>query len=144
MENFYYIIIITAIIFEFLLSSLSSLLDIKNITSKIPESFKKAYNQEKYIKSQQYLKARTRFGLFNNVFSFSLILFVIHSELFGILDNYVRNQTESYIFQGLLFIGIIYFIQDIISLPFSIYNTFIIEEKFGFNKSTIKLFFIDK
>jgi len=144
MENVYYIIIITAIIFEFLLSSLSSLLDIKNITSKIPESFKKAYNQEKYVKSQQYLKARTRFGLFSNVFSFSLILFVIHSELFGILDNYVRNQTESYIFQGLLFIGIIYFIQDIISLPFSIYNTFIIEEKFGFNKSTIKLFFIDK
>ena len=107
-----------------------------NITSNIPKAFKKAYNQEKYVKSQEYLKARTRFGLFSNLFSFVLILFVIHSDLFGILDNYVRNQTESYIFQGLLFIGIIYFIQDIISLPFSIYNTFIIEEKFGFNKSS--------
>ena len=83
MENIYYIIIITAIIFEFLLSSLSSFLDIKNITSNIPKAFKKAYNQEKYVKSQEYLKARTRFGLFSNLFSFVLILFVIHSDLFG-------------------------------------------------------------
>ena len=57
MENIYYIIIVTAIIFEFLLSSLSSFLDIKNITSNIPKAFKKAYNQEKYVKSQEYLKA---------------------------------------------------------------------------------------
>ena len=144
MENLYYLIIVSAIIIEYLLSSISSVLDIKNITPIIPLDFKKAYDGEKYVRSQEYLKARTRFGLFSSTFSLGLILIVIHSDVFGYLDQYVRLQTENYILQGLLFIGIIYFFQDIISLPFSLYNTFVIEQKFGFNKIKPGLYFIDK
>ena len=144
MENLYYYIIIFAIIIEYLLSSVSSILDIKNITPTIPSDFKKAYDQEKYILSQDYLKARTRFGLFSSTFSLILIMIVIHSDIFGLLDQFVRGQSDSYILQGLLFIGAIYFFQDIISLPFSIYHTFVIEERFGFNKTTPSLFIIDK
>lgn len=144
MENLYYLIIVSAIIIEYLLTSISSVLDIKNITPIIPLDFKKAYDGEKYVRSQEYLKARTRFGLFSSTFSLGLILVVIHSDVFGILDQYVRLQTENYILQGLLFIGIIYFFQDIISLPFSLYNTFVIEQKFGFNKIKPGLYFIDK
>ena len=144
MENLYYLIIVTAIIIEYLLTSISSVLDIKNITPIIPLDFKKAYDGEKYIQSQEYLKARTRFGLFSSTFSLGLILVVIHSDVFGYLDQYVRLQTENYILQGLLFIGIIYFFQDIISLPFSLYNTFVIEQKFGFNKIKPGLYFFDK
>jgi len=144
MENLYYYIIIFAIIIEYLLSSVSSILDIKNITPTIPSDFKKAYDQEKYILSQDYLKARTRFGLFSSTFSLILIMIVIHSDIFGLLDQFVRGQSDSYVLQGLLFIGVIYFLQDIISLPFSIYHTFVIEERFGFNKTTASLFIIDK
>ena len=144
MENLYYYIIIFAIIIEYLLSSIGSILDIKNITPTIPSDFKKAYDQEKYILSQDYLKARTSFGLFSNSFSLILIMIVIHSDIFGLLDQFVRGQSDSYILQGLLFIGIIYFFQDIVSLPFSIYHTFVIEERFGFNKTTLNLFIIDK
>jgi len=144
MENIYYLIIISAIIVEYLLSSLSSLLDIKNISPNIPPDFEKAYDQEKYTKSQDYLRVRTRFGVFSSTFSLFLIIMVIHSGVFGLLDQYIMNQTENYLLQGLMFIGIIYFFQDIISLPFSIYNTFVIEEKFGFNKTTPILFIIDK
>ncbi|MEC7856021.1 MAG: M48 family metallopeptidase [Candidatus Neomarinimicrobiota bacterium] len=144
MENLYYLIIVSAIIIEYLLTSISSVLDIKNITPIIPLDFKKAYDGEKYVRSQEYLKARTRFGLFSSTFSLGLILVVIHSDVFGILDQYVRIQTENYILQGLLFIGIIYFFQDIISLPFSLYNTFVIEQKFGFNKIKPGLYFFDK
>ena len=144
MENLYYYIIIFAIIIEYVLSSISSILDIKNITPTIPSDFKKAYDQEKYILSQDYLKARTSFGLFSSSFSLILIMIVIHSDIFGLLDQFVRGQSDSYILQGLLFIGIIYFFQDIVSLPFSIYHTFVIEERFGFNKTTLNLFIIDK
>ena len=144
MENLYYLIIVSAIIIEYLLSSISSVLDIKNITPIIPLDFKKVYDGEKYVRSQEYLKARTRFGLFSSTFSLGLILIVIHSDVFGYLDQYVRLQTENYILQGLLFIGIIYFFQDIISLPFSLYNTFVIEQKFGFNKIKPGLYFFDK
>ena len=144
MENLYYLIIVSAIIIEYLLTSISSVLDIKNITPIIPLDFKKVYDGEKYVRSQEYLKARTRFGLFSSTFSLGLILIVIHSDVFGYLDQYVRLQTENYILQGLLFIGIIYFFQDIISLPFSLYNTFVIEQKFGFNKIKPGLYFFDK
>ena len=144
MENLYYYIIIFAIIIEYLLSSIGSILDIKNITPTIPSDFKKAYDQEKYILSQDYLKARTSFGLFSSSFSLILIMIVINSDIFGFLDQFVRGQSDSYILQGLLFIGIIYFFQDIVSLPFSIYHTFVIEERFGFNKTTLNLFIIDK
>ena len=144
MENLYYYIIVIAIIIEYLFSSFSSILDIKNITPTIPSDFKKAYDQEKYILSQDYLKARTSFGLFSSSFSLILIMIVIHSDIFGLLDQFVRGQSDSYILQGLLFIGIIYFFQDIVSLPFSIYHTFVIEERFGFNKTTLNLFIIDK
>ena len=144
MENLYYLIIVTAIIVEYLLSSVSSFLDIKNITPIIPQDFKKAYDEKKYVRSQEYLKARTRFGLFSSTFSLCLILIVIHSDIFGVLDQYVRIQTENYILQGLMFIGVIYIFQDLISLPFSLYNTFVIEQKFGFNKTTLGLFIIDK
>lgn len=144
MENLFYYIIIFAIIIEYLLSSIGSILDIKNITPTIPSDFKKAYDQEKYILSQDYLKARTSFGLFSSSFSLILIMIVIHSDIFGLLDQFVRGQSDSYILQGLLFIGIIYFFQDIVSLPFSIYHTFVIEERFGFNKTTLNLFIIDK
>ena len=144
MENLYYYIIVIAIIIEYLFSSISSILDIKNITPTIPSDFKKAYDQEKYILSQDYLKARTRFGLFSSTLSLILIMIVIHSDIFGLLDQYVRGQSDSYILQGLLFIGVIYFFQDIVSLPFSIYHTFVIEERFGFNKTTLNLFIIDK
>ena len=144
MENLYYYIIVIAIIIEYLFSSISSILDIKNITPTIPSDFKKAYDQEKYILSQDYLKARTKFGLFSSTFSLILIMIVIHSDIFGLLDQFVRGQSDSYILQGLLFIGIIYFFQDIVSLPFSIYHTFVIEERFGFNKTTPHLFIIDK
>ena len=144
MENLYYYIIVIAIIIEYLFSSISSILDIKNITPTIPYDFKKAYDQEKYILSQDYLKARTRFGLFSSTFSLILIMIVIHSDIFGLLDQFVRGQSDSYILQGLLFIGVIYFFQDIVSLPFSIYHTFVIEERFGFNKTTLNLFIIDK
>ena len=144
MENLYYYIIVIAIIIEYLFSSFSSVLDIKNITPTIPSDFKKAYDQEKYILSQDYLKARTMFGLFSSTFSLILIMTVIHSDIFGLLDQFVRGQSDSYILQGLIFIGIIYFFQDIVSLPFSIYHTFGIEERFGFNKTTLNLFIIDK
>ena len=126
------------------MSSVSSFLDIKNITPIIPQDFKKAYDEKKYVQSQEYLKARTRFGLFSSTFSLCLILIVIHSDIFGVLDQYVRIQTENYILQGLMFIGVIYIFQDLISLPFSLYNTFVIEQKFGFNKTTLGLFIIDK
>ncbi len=144
MENIYYYIIISAIVFEYVISSVSSFLDLGNINQDIPDHFKKAFDKKKYAKSQQYLKTKTKFSLVSSTFSIVLIFLVIHLGIFGVLNDFVNLQTNRFILQGLLFISIIYIFQDIISLPFSLYSTFVIEENFGFNKTTVGLFISDK
>ena len=144
MEQTYYLIIIFALAVEYLLSTVSSILDMGNIVEEVPADFQDVYDREKYARSQSYLRDRTRFGIFSSTFSLLLILVVIHTGLFGVLDQFVRVQTIQPILAGLLFFGIIFIIQDIISLPFSIYSTFVIEEKFEFNRTTPKIFVIDK
>ena len=130
--------------FEYVISSVSSFLDLGNINPDIPDHFKKAYDKNKYAKSQEYLKTKTKFILVSSTFSIVLIFLVIHLGIFGVLNEFVNLQTNHFILQGLLFISIIYIFQDIISLPFSLYSTFVIEEKFGFNKTTVGLFISDK
>ena len=144
MEQTYYLIIIFALAVEYLRSTVSSILDMGNIVEEVPADFQDVYDREKYARSQSYLRDRTRFGIFSSTFSLLLILVVIHTGLFGVLDQFVRVQTNQPILAGLLFFGIIFIIQDIISLPFSIYSTFVIEEKFEFNRTTPKTFVIDK
>ena len=144
MEQTYYLIIIFALAVEYLFSTVSSILDMGNIVEEVPADFQDVYDREKYARSQSYLRDRTRFGIFSSTFSLLLILVVIHTGLFGVLDQFVRVQTIQPILAGLLFFGIIFIIQDIISLPFSIYSTFVIEEKFEFNRTTPKTFVIDK
>jgi STE24 endopeptidase len=122
----------------------SSFLDLGNINPDIPDHFKKAYDKKKYAKSQEYLKTKTKFSLVSSTFSIVLIFLVIHLGIFGVLNDFVNLQTDHFILQGLFFIAIIYIFQDIISLPFSLYSTFVIEEKFGFNKTTFGLFISDK
>ena len=130
--------------FEYVISSVSSFLDLGNINPDIPDHFKKAYDKKKYAKSQEYLKTKTKFSLVSSTFSIVLIFLVIHLGIFGVLNDFVNLQTDHFILQGLFFIAIIYIFQDIISLPFSLYSTFVIEEKFGFNKTTFGLFISDK
>ena len=129
---------------EYVISSVSSFLDLGNINPDIPDHFKKAYDKKKYAKSREYLKTKTKFSLVSSTFSIVLIFLVIHLGIFGVLNDFVNFQTNHFILQGLLFIAIIYIFQDIISLPFSLYSTFVIEEKFGFNKTTFGLFISDK
>ena len=108
MENLYYTIIFSAIIAEYLLSSVGSFLDLRNITPEIPKDFQDAYDKDKYSKSQEYLKARTKFSLFSSTFSLILIMVVIHTGIFGNLNEFVNAQTDHFILQGLLFLSLIH------------------------------------
>ena len=144
MENTYYYIIIGALLFEYILSTVSSILNMNSITESIPDGFQDHYNEDKYSKSQAYLKDKTRFGLLSGTFSLILTLVVIHIGVFGDLDLYVREYASNPIIAGLLFFGILFIISDFLNLPFSLYSTFVIEEKYGFNKTTVQTFLIDK
>ena len=144
MEQTFYYIVIGALIVEYLLSTISAILNVNSITEELPSQFIDVYDREKYARSQAYLKAKTRFGLLSSTFGLSFILVVIHLGLFGYLDGFVREQTSNPILAGLLFFAIIFIINDIITIPFSIYSTFVIEQKFEFNRTTPGTYLVDK
>ena len=144
MEQTFYYIVIGALIVEYLLSTISAILNVNSITEELPSQFINVYDREKYARSQAYLKAKTRFGLLSSTFGLSFILVVIHLGLFGYLDGFVREQTNNPILAGLLFFAIIFIINDLITMPFSIYSTFVIEQKFEFNRTTPGTYLVDK
>jgi STE24 endopeptidase len=102
------------------------------------------YDETEYKKSQAYKKTNYKFGIFSSIFSIVLTLGFLLLDGFEYVDTIARNYTENPIGIALIFFGIIMLGSDIISTPFSIYKTFVIEEKFGFNKTTVKTFILDK
>jgi STE24 endopeptidase len=144
MHNFLFWLIVIFVVFEFALDQILNLLNQKNRISALPENVKDIYDEAEYRKSQDYGKAHEKLELISSILSFIVILIMLFLNGFAALDNYVRQITAAPLLESLLFFGILFFIYEIIHLPFSIYNTFIIEEKFGFNKTTPKLFIFDK
>jgi STE24 endopeptidase len=82
--------------------------------------------------------------LISSTFSFLGILLFLYFKGFAIVDEIARSYATNQILVALLFFGIIMLASELVSLPFSIYSTFVIEEKFGFNKTTVKTFILDK
>lgn len=138
--NIYAIIILSTILFGFVIDLISERLNISNLKSELPSEFKGIYSQDEYKKSQDYTKVNTNFGLLTSVFSLAVILIFWFAGGFPFVNNIVISNFDNVIWQGLVFTGIILFAQMLIGLPFSIYSTFVIEEKFGFNKTTTKTF----
>ena len=137
-------IIISIIVINFVIDKILDALNAKHYDDAIPEELNDVYDEAEYKKSQAYKKTNYKFGVFSSTFSFVLTLAFLYFDGFEIVDNIARHYTENPIGIGLIFFGIIMIGGDIISTPFSIYKTFVIEEKFGFNKTTVKTFIIDK
>lgn len=143
LKNMIFIFIIWFIVFEFILTKTLSYLNTLNWSEELPEELKWIYDEEKYIKSQKYEKTKHKFSLFSTTFSFVIMIIVLIAWWFWLLDNFLRNYIANSLVLALSFFWIIVLLQTIISIPFSYYSTFVIEEKFGFNKSTKKIFFFD-
>ena len=138
-----FIILITIIVFNFLKDSLLDFLNSTHFENKVPEILSDVYNEEKYLKSQDYKKSQYKFTKYSRIFSLIIVLLFFNLNGFLILDNFSRNYFDSSISISLFFFAIIFFANEIINLPFSIYFTFIIEEKYGFNKTNTKTFVFD-
>lgn len=137
-------ILIAIIILNFLKDSILDYLNSKYFDKKIPEIISDIYDKEKYLKSQDYKKSNYKFNRISSIYSLLILLLFFYFDGFLFIDNYSRSVFDSELIISLSFFGIIYFGNDLLSIPFSIYHTFILEEKFGFNKTTSKTFIIDK
>jgi len=136
-------IILWFVTFEFVLTKILAYLNTLNWSDELPEELKWIYDEEKYKKSQQYEKTKHKFSIITSSFSFIVTFLVLVFWLFWVLDSFLRTYTENPIILALSFFGTVIILQTIINLPFSYYSTFVIEEKFWFNKSTKKIFFLD-
>ena len=141
--NLFYTII-SILLFDFLFYSYLTFLNNKRFDDKIPEKLADVYDEEAYKKSQAYKKENAKFSRMTSLFSISLTMLFFFLEGFKFVDDLARNYTNNPILVALLFFGIILLGSDILTTPFSYYQTFVIEEKFGFNKSTKKIFWTDK
>ena len=137
-------ILIVIIILNFFKDSILDYLNSKYFDNEIPNIISDIYDKEKYLKSQEYKKTQYKFNRISSIYSLLILLLFFYFDGFLVLDNYCRSLFDSELIISLSFFGIIYFGNDLLSIPFSIYHTFIIEEKFGFNKTTKKTYVIDK
>ena len=142
--NIYLLIILSALIGEFLLRTLVRVLNLKALDPGLPNEFQGYYDEEKYARSQEYTRVNTRFAFFTTSFDLIVILVFILSGGFNFIDQIIRGFGLSTLPSGLAFFGILFFASDLISTPFSLYQNFVIEEDFGFNKMTLKTFILDK
>ncbi|WP_419210991.1 M48 family metallopeptidase [Maribacter sp. X9] len=136
--------ILGILIAEFILATVMNYLNAKRFNNPIPEDLDDVYNQEEYKKSQAYKLVNYKFGIITSVFSLLLILSFLLFGGFAWVDQATQNVTDNPILQALVFFGIIMIGSDLLNTPFSYYQTFVIEQEFGFNKTTRKTFFIDK
>jgi STE24 endopeptidase len=136
--------IIGIIIVNFLLERWMDWLNDKNSSATLPEELKGIYEEEKYAKQRAYDKVKGRFSMVSSSFSFILILTVLFFDGFAFVDEYARTITDHPILLPLLFFAILMTASDLLTTPFSWYSTFVIEEQFGFNRTTIKTYLLDK
>lgn len=142
-QSLFYIII-TIIIINFIIDKILDALNAKHFNDALPKELQDVYNDTEYKKSQNYKATNYRFGLLTSTFSILLTLGFLWFDGFEWIDNIARSYSNNTIVIALIFFGIIMIGSDILTTPFSYYSTFVIEEKFGFNKTTKKTFFLDK
>ena len=142
--NTLFYILIAFIIIDFVVDKIIDHLNAKHFDDKVPEELADVYDEKEYLKSQAYKKENYKFSIYISTFSIVVTLAFFLFKGFAWVDQIARNITDNEIFVTLIFFGIIMLANDFISTPFSYYQTFVIEEKYGFNKSSKKLFFTDK
>ena len=137
-------ILIAILVLNFIIDKVLDSLNTKHFDDVIPDELTDVYEKEEYEKSQAYKKTNAKFSNITGLFSLVLTLSFFFLDGFQFVDKIARSFSENTIVITLVFFGIIMIGSDIINTPFSIYKTFVIEEKFGFNKTTKKTFIIDK
>lgn len=110
---------------------------------RAPAGFEEFIDESKLATTASYERAKTSASIRENIVSEAVLLAILLSGLLPLLVEFSARRGLSMVPAGLFFFFIPGLIQFLAALPFDYYNTFVIEEKFGFNKSTLKLWIID-
>ena len=142
-ENWLYLII-GLVIFNYLFSTVLDFINGKNWRTEIPPVMKDFYPEDKYLKAKNYSKEKGKVSLISSTLSTLITLLFLVFDGYGWLDNFISLYYDIPFLKSGIFFLVLFILSDFISIPFSCYNTFVIEEKYGFNKTTVKTFVLDK
>ena len=142
--NAFFVIILAALVLELVLRLVANLLNLKALKLELPPTLKGVYKPEDYRNSQEYTRATTRFDFVASTLRLLLLVSFWFAGGFNYLDQVVRASGFVPIANGLLYIGILLIAYSLLTLPLSIYATFVIEERFGFNRTTPRTFLVDR
>jgi STE24 endopeptidase len=141
--NAYGILILAALLFQNALAIAADLLNLRALHPESPAGFDDVYDAERYARSQEYTRVRTRFSFWPQALDLALLLAFWFAHGFVWLDGWTRALGLGPIATGLAFIGTLVLAKALLDLPFRYYSTFVIEERFGFNKTTRATFWAD-
>ncbi|MCV6631385.1 MAG: M48 family metallopeptidase [Flavobacteriaceae bacterium] len=144
MNQFFFFGIIAILIIQYLWNSYLDIRNAKHFSDPIPADLDGIYQEEEYQKSQAYKKTNFRFARYTDSFGLLCLLVFLLLGGFEYVDQLARSISDNPIWTGLAFFMILMLANDFLQLPFSYYRTFVIEEKFGFNKTTLPTFVLDK
>ena len=142
--NSVFVALIGVLVFGYVLERVLDALNLKHILPVLPEELSGIFDQEEYEKSQLYKRDNTRFSFFTSSLSLAVMLPVFFLGGFGWLDTIVKGLTDNYIVHVLFFFGLLAAVSDILTTPFAVYNTFVLEERYGFNRTNVRTFILDK
>ena len=131
-------------IFNFLFTTVLEYINDKNWKESIPNDLEGFYDSDKYQKAKNYKIERGKISLLNSSISFVITLLILFFFGFGLISEYAVSLSNSIIVQSCIFFMIFHLLTTFLGIPFSYYSTFFIEEKYGFNKTTLKIFIVDK
>ena len=142
--NAFFLIVLAALLVDYALTLIAEILDLRALRRDPPTELEGVYEPEEYARSQDYSRAKTRFGFVTDTFGLLILLVFWFAGGFNYLDEAVRELDVHAIPTGLLYIGILGIGYMLLTLPFGVYSTFVIEERFGFNKTTPRTFVADR
>lgn len=132
------------VLLDYFIDQVLDYLNFKYSKTAVPAKLKGLYDDEEYARSQAYQKAKSKFSFITSAFSTLVSVLVLALGGFGLLDAFLRQYISDPIWLSLGFFGVLFVLSDLINIPFAYYGTFVIEERFGFNKTTLKTFVVDK
>lgn len=138
------LLLLVALLLIWNLDFVATLLNLGSLKPDLPEEFRDVFDQENYARSQEYTRANSRFSIISSIISLTILLVFWFVGGFGWLDSWTRSLGLSEVPTGLIYVGTFLAGNYLISLPFSIYDTFVLEERFGFNKTTPRTFALDQ
>ena len=130
--------------FGFVVPQILEYLQVSMPLKQVPSILAEYLNDAKLLEAKAYQKDNFKFKAITSSFTFLLTLLFITQGWFGEIDTWIGSLGFPPLGSSVLFFGLVFVVSDILSLPFDYYSTFVIEEKYGFNKTTIQTFFLDK